>query len=229
MARRIPENRFDQLVRRGVEVFIERGFRLTQMSDIAEAVGVAKGTLYGYVESKDRLLLVCLELADRVGPIALPESLPLKAPAPGTIGALVKAQLAEAVTWPALAAALDTSRATDIRAELAEVIGEFFDLMESNRHRIKLLDRCMDHPELGKLWQTAGREQPRLMFARYLESRVLAGQVRALPDLRLATRMVVETCATWAVHIHWDRAPETFDPERARANAIDFLVRGLIA
>ena len=56
MARRIPESRFDELVRAATGVFIARGYRLTQMSDVAEAVGVAKGTLYGYVESKDALL-----------------------------------------------------------------------------------------------------------------------------------------------------------------------------
>jgi len=101
--------------------------------------------------------------------------------------------------------------------------------MAVNRHRIKLLDRCIDHPELGNLWQVAGREQPRLAFTRYLESRIAAGQLREVPDLRLAARIVIETCATWAVHIHWDRAPEIYDPDAARTNAIDFLVRGLIA
>ena len=229
MARRIPENRFDELVCGAVQVFIERGYRLTQMSDIAEAIGVAKGTLYGYVESKDTLFLLCIARADQPGLIALPEGLPLKAPIPGAIGSIVKAQLAEAVAWPSLAAALDEPRAPDLRAELTQVIGDFFDLMESNRHGIKLLDRCMDHPELGQLWQTAGREQPRLAFARYLDSRISAGQIRELADVRLATRLVVETCATWAVHIYWDRAPDVFDHEKARENVIDFLVCGLIA
>ena len=41
--------------------------------------------------------------------------------------------------------------------------------------------------------------------------------------------MVIEICTTWAVHIHWDRAPETYDEALARANAIDFAVRGLLA
>ena len=77
MARRIPENRFDDLVRAATSVFIARGYRLTQMSDVAEAVGVAKGTLYGYVESKDALLWVCLQSADDTGPIPLPETLPI--------------------------------------------------------------------------------------------------------------------------------------------------------
>jgi AcrR family transcriptional regulator len=91
VARRIPENRFDELVRRATEVFIARGYRLTQMSDIAEAVGVAKGTLYGYVESKDALMLLCLGFADQEKKIDLPEVLPLTAPAPGTIGEAVRA------------------------------------------------------------------------------------------------------------------------------------------
>ena len=49
MARHIPEDRIDGLIRAATEVFIARGYRLTQMADVAEAVGVAKGTLYGYV------------------------------------------------------------------------------------------------------------------------------------------------------------------------------------
>ena len=72
MARRIPENRFDDLVDAATEVFIERGYRLTQMADIARAVGVAKGTLYGYVESKEALFELCLEHADRQSPLELP-------------------------------------------------------------------------------------------------------------------------------------------------------------
>ena len=40
MARRIPENRFDELVDAASEVFIARGYRLTQMSDVAEAMFV---------------------------------------------------------------------------------------------------------------------------------------------------------------------------------------------
>lgn len=228
MARRIPENRFDELVRGATEVFIARGFRQTQMSDIADAVGVAKGTLYGYVESKDALLLLCLRHADEPGAIPVPDDLPLAAPGPGSMGLLVKARLAKGNASPRLDAALGLDRASDPKAELADVIGEFYDLISENRHRIKLLDRCMDHPELGDLWQKAGREHSRQQFVRYLESRIRAGQVREVPDIRLAARFIIETCSTWAVHIHWDRAPEAYAASAMRANAIDFLVRGLL-
>jgi len=227
MARRIPENRFDELVRAATAVFIARGYRLTQMSDVAEAVGVAKGTLYGYVESKDALLWICLRSADEAGPIPLPETLPIRALPQGQIGIQVKQALGAELAQPMLSAALKRERAEDPNEEMGAIIGELFDLMFENRHRIKLLDRCMDHPELEDLWQTQGREQSRLALARYIERRVAAGQIRPVQNIRLAARIVIETVATWAVHIHWDRAPEEFDAAESRSNAIEFLVRGL--
>lgn len=227
MARRIPEDRFDELVRAATRVFIEHGYRLTQMSDVAEAVGVAKGTLYGYVESKDVLLWVCLRSADEAGAIPLPETLPIPTLPQGEIGMQVKAALGARLVQPMLAAALERDRAEDPIEEMREIIAELYDLMFANRHGIKLLDRCMDHPELANLWQTQGREQPRLAMARYLERRIAVGQIRAVPNIRLAARIVIETLSTWAVHIHWDKAPEAFDPKESRSNAIDFLVRGL--
>jgi AcrR family transcriptional regulator len=229
MARRIPENRFDELVRSATEVFIARGYRLTQMSDVAEAVGVAKGTLYGYVDSKDALLTVCLQWADEPGPISLPETLPVPTLPANQLGMLVKRALDQELVQPLLARALGREQAEDPIEEMSEIVGELYDLMCANRNRIKLLDRCMDHPELVGLWQSQGREQSRLAIARYIEKRIATGQIRSLPNVRLAARIVIETVATWAVHIHWDRAPEVFDQDEARENAIDFLVRGLRA
>ena len=125
--------------------------------------------------------------------------------------------------------AIARERAEDPKVELRGIFEELFDLMYANRHRIKLLDRSMDHPELEGLWQSFGREQSRLAIERYLEKRIEAGQVRAVPNVRLAARFAIEALTTWAVHIHWDRAPEVYDPAQARANAIDFVMRGLIA
>lgn len=229
MARRIPEDRFDELVRKATEVFISRGFRLTQMSDIADAVGVAKGTLYGYVESKDALFVLCLRFADRVEPLEVPAQLPIAAPASGAVGVFVKDLLVAGTATPLLDAALASSRVPDVDSELRGVIGEFYDLLAANHRRIKLLDRCADHPELGEIWQSAGRETSRLAMTRYIESRSRSGQLGEVTDARQVARIVIETCTTWAVHIHWDRAPEIYEDESARANVIEFLVRGLVA
>ncbi len=229
MARRIPEERFDELIDGATEVFIANGYRRTQMADVAEAVGVAKGTLYGYVEGKEALFWLCLLWADRSGSVERPESLPVPTPRTGELSARVKGRLTEESVPPALAAALARPRAPDARAELEAVLRELYAMLDRYHRAIKLIDRCVDHPELGHLWQTLGREQSRAALARYLEKRIRAGQVRRVPNLRLAARLVIETLTTWAVHIRWDRCPEDHDPDEARENAIEFLVRGLLA
>ena len=129
---------------------------------------------------------------------------------------------------PALSAALTRERVDDARVELESIVRELYDTLERFHRTIKLIDRCTDHPELGPIWQTAGREASRAALVRYLEQRFRAGQLRPFPNVRLAARMIVEVVATWAIHIRWDRCPEPFDPDEARDNAIEFLVRALL-
>ncbi len=226
--RRIPEGRFDELVDAATEVFIQRGYRQTQMADVAEAIGVAKGTVYGYVESKEALFELCLRNADHKKSVPVPEGLPLKTPAKGQLGREIRARVAASSITPLLAEALKRERADDPRAELEALVRENFQLLEDNHRAIKLLDRCHDHPQLAGLWQEVGRRQNRDALGDYIRLRVAAGQFRPVPSVRLAARMVVEVLATWAIHIHWDRAPERFDPTEARENAVSFIVHGLI-
>lgn len=228
MARRIPENRFAELVAAATDVFIARGYRRTQMSDVAEAVGVAKGTLYGYVESKDALLALCLLHADPSVPMAQPAELPVATWPKGRIAEVLKQATNSQSMGVALASALELERAAEPRAEFDAVVREFYDTLYRNRWAIKLIEKCTDHPEVRNVWQSEGREAPRFTWARYLESRIAAGQVRTFPDVALAARMIIEVCTTWAVHIHWDPMPQRFDSDIARETAISLLVRSYV-
>jgi hypothetical protein len=40
--------------------------------------------------------------------------------------------------------------------------------------------------------------------------------------------MLIEIAITWAIHIKWDRLPQRFEPDEARENAVEFMVRGLL-
>jgi AcrR family transcriptional regulator len=55
--RQPPEVRREQLLDAAEEVLLDRGLRATTVADVAEAAGVAKGTMYLYYGSKDDLLV----------------------------------------------------------------------------------------------------------------------------------------------------------------------------
>lgn len=229
MPRTMPPGRFDELVRNATEVFIARGYRRTQMADIAAAVGVSKGTLYLYVEGKDALLALCLRHADDVAPLGLPAELPVRTPPRGFLAAVIGKRLDGEGASPLLAAAIGRPRAEHIGSELHGILSEFYTQIEAHCRGIKLVDRCWDHPELGAVWQERGREAPRAQLAEYLELRMRAGQIRPHPEPRLMARIAVETISTWAMHIKWDPAPEPFDPLESKRSVIEFIARGLLS
>jgi AcrR family transcriptional regulator len=229
MPRRVPEDRFDELLRAATEVFVEQGYRRTQMADVAERLGVAKGTLYLYVESKEALLDAVLRYADVADPIPLPSKLPLATPAPGATLRHVEKRIAESAALPALGAALERRRVADARHELEEIVRELYVLLASHRVAIKLLDRCAaDYPELAAVWHGTGRGGPLALLRRYLEDRIRRGRIRPVRDVAVTARAILEIVVFWAVHRHWDPAPEAFDEVTAREMVVELVVCSLL-
>jgi len=59
--RRAPAERIAEILATAFEVFSERGYDNTPVSEIADRVGVVEGTIYKYFESKRELLIKVLE------------------------------------------------------------------------------------------------------------------------------------------------------------------------
>src|SRR4030095_9337900 len=110
MPRRAPDDRFDDLIQAATAVFIEQGYRRTQMADVAARLGVAKGTLYLYVESKEALFDAVLRHADADEAIPIPAHRPLPTPPPGATLALLEKRVAESAPLPVLNSALARRR-----------------------------------------------------------------------------------------------------------------------
>jgi TetR/AcrR family transcriptional regulator, cholesterol catabolism regulator len=58
--------RQDQVRAAALRLFREKGYHATSMRDIAEAVGINKGSLYSYIKSKEDLLIPVFEQAQGV-------------------------------------------------------------------------------------------------------------------------------------------------------------------
>jgi AcrR family transcriptional regulator len=109
MARPIPEGRFSQLIEVATKTYVARGYRLTQMPDVADALGVAKVTLYGYVESKEALFDAAVRFADN------PSSDPGKLPIP-TLAAGARFSTSRRGCWTKLVSSSWSTRCHDRRA-----------------------------------------------------------------------------------------------------------------
>jgi AcrR family transcriptional regulator len=229
MARAIPPDRFQQLIDCATRVFIERGYAHTQMADVAEAMGVGKGTLYLYVESKDALFDLVVRSADSESPFTTPPQLPIPTPRPGATLQHVRHRVAKQPPLPTLLAALARKRVTDPRAELTEIVREMYRTLSGNRRGIKLMDRSAQfHPELAAVWFTGARGALMEALATYLESRIRLKLFRSVPDTAVAARVILEMIVTWAVHRHWDPSPQAIDDQVAEDTVVQFIVGGLM-
>jgi AcrR family transcriptional regulator len=229
VARRKPDDRFQELVDAACRVFIAQGYRRTQMADVADAMGVAKGTMYLYVESKEALFDLALRHADAPRPVDPPERLPVPAPPAARTLRYVRDRLAQPASR-ALRESVNRGRPQMDSDELTVILSEIYEALARNRTGIKLVDRCAaDYPELAKLWFTEGREVLLGELARYLGAGMRKDRRRpAMPDPAIAARLVLETLVFWAVHRHWDPSPQAVDPTTARDTVIGLLVAALL-
>lgn len=225
MARPIPADRFTKLIDVATQTFVARGYRLTQISDVADALGVAKGTIYGYVESKEALFDAALRFADDLSSAPATADLPLPTPTPGSTVAFVRDRLTRETQDLALVQALTDTDVGDGSAEFRWILRDLYRRLWRNRRTLKLIDRCaVDFPDLALAWFEHGRWGLVDAMAAYLDIRIAGGCLRLVPDSALAARMILETIALWAIHMPWDPAPRVYDNDQVEDAVVDLLV-----
>jgi len=218
------------LLEAATTVFAAKGYRQTQMSDIAREMGVSQGTLYNYVESKEALfLLVCQHgFSDR--PIEPPQAPPIAAPSFETMVQKVREQMFASTHLDALAAALRRKDVLDARSELEGVLRELYSVIERHRRGFDVIERsALDVPEMAHMLFMEGRRTGVAGLARYLASRIESGHFRPVPEVPTAARFIIEAITWFARHRHNTPDSEMISDRDALETTIHFLVNALIA
>jgi AcrR family transcriptional regulator len=225
MSRPSVADRLPELIDAATAVFAEKGYKATQMADVAAAMGVAPGSLYNYVEGKEGLFALCLDSMLREGPppeVTLPFATP---PLEATLRRLderAKAML----QVPALSAALEGGRPpSSAGEELAAVVSGLYDLIGRTRHALDMIERsARDLPELAELLYREWRRPLLNRIRAYLQARMDSGQFRRVDDLRVAGVFVLETVAWSASHRFHDPYGRGLDDAATRSTVIDLIV-----
>ncbi len=225
MPRTAPPDRLEKLLVVAAAEFVKDGFRNTQMDDIADSLGVSKGTVYRYVDSKETLFGAVLLYIDR--PDALPPELPLTSLSLTSVADDVAGALTEGLGGSRLAATVaDPLPNGLIGDEVEALVLDLFEMMARNRTSIMVLDRCAaELPELAGEWFDRGRYAAVDLWSEYLW---LRAYTIALPgDVEIVARTIVETIALWAVKMPWDPSPRPYDP-MTTGPACAALVRAML-
>ena len=235
MARLIPPDRLPAVIQAAVGVFVTHGYRRTQMQDIADVLGLAKGTLYGYAANKEALFAAAVRYGDGLESLPDISALPLRAPVDGELAELVTNRLSAEVPDLALTKALARRRQprTPIEAalELDGIVVDLYERLSRNRVAIKLVDRCAPElPELGKVWSETGRGDQMAGMEAYLDSRQRAGLLTLPGPVGLVARTTVELCVLWGVHCRFDPAPlasPTYDDATVATTLAAMITRSM--
>jgi AcrR family transcriptional regulator len=211
-----------------LRVFARQGLKHARMSDIAKEMGVAHGSLYNYVESKEALFYWLVDCGLVPPQAHAPERLPIRTKSAKALLARLREQIAQIFTLPHLEAALQQP-SRDVRAELSAIIIELYERTFASRLQAAALERsAVDVPELFALFFMSVRRTLLAQLTRYIAARAQAGQFAPAADPATAARFVLETITFFARHRFNDPDLPPGDEDAVRRTIVDLLVRSLV-
>jgi AcrR family transcriptional regulator len=209
-------------------VFARTGLKQTRMTDIAREMGVAHGSLYNYVESKEALFLLLVEHWGHPELTVDDRELPLRTPSMANIVEQLRRRVHDTFPLPSLDAALKRQKVADVDTELRAIVLELFLQTERSREGATILERsAREVPELFGLFFDQVRRDLFARLTRYVATRMTTGAFHSA-DPPTAARFIIESVTFFARHRFQDPHPQDLDAEAVRLTIVDLVTRSLI-
>jgi AcrR family transcriptional regulator len=204
-------------------VFTAKGYRRTQVADVAKEVGISPAALYRHVESKDALFHLCF--VDEVPGVDTFVTTPRE----GATVDLIRTQLRRATVGSTLRRAI-RQPADDWVAELTVIVTELYRTLQRSQELMTIVEASAgDREDLDDFYFRRRRGGYTQQLARYLELGVEAGAFRPIAHPDIVALQLREACAWFAWHRHGDPDAPDIDDDDALDSIIDIYVRGLVA
>jgi AcrR family transcriptional regulator len=227
MPRVTPDNRIPDIVQAAIRVLSLKGYRLTQMDEIAEQAKVSKATLYYYFKNKTHLFQYVLEHGGPNADASLPPPETTSSVSEKDLLQLLKKRLKEDTSLNSIKACMGVEpKRIDLANEIAAIAEELWDLTERNRVQIIILERSfLEFPELAEIFDTYARGRILKQLCDYLALRIKRGVIRAPHSVPVTARFVLESVAWFGKRAMG--GPPSFSKIEALPDLISILVQGL--
>jgi len=191
--------KIENIVQAAIEVFIQGGYRLAQVSDIARKARISPGTIYLYFESKEALFdFVVRYAANRTPPEEWPD-IPIPTPSLNSTINFVSMRVPH--IFPVLFGASKLDNRDDAPNELEYVIREMYRVFFAKRYYIRLMDSSTrDWPQLAEVWDKGIRKEVVLTLERYIKNRIGQKVFLEVIDTWATARSIVETLNWFATY-----------------------------
>jgi AcrR family transcriptional regulator len=224
-----PENRIPDIIRAAAEVFSRKGYRLAQMEEIAKEAGVSKATLYYYFKNKIHLFYHLLEYGvPRDDSFVAPQE---EAPSitEGDMLQILQDRLQKRTSLKSVNTLLrENEEAIDLADELGNILAEIWDLQESNRVQIIILEKSVtEFPELANIYDEYARRRVLHQLERYIESRIRVGAIRRLGSVPAVARMIMESMSWFGWKQVGDTISSNFSQSETLPDFVAILADGL--
>jgi len=225
----MPENRIPDIAAAAVSVFSRKGYRLTQMDEIAHEAGVSKATLYYYFKSKIHLFQYVLENFENGRTQTFPPPGASHSKSEPEFLHMLKKRLKEDTKLHRLAHYLARKPSGNVEQELSEILLEMWEINERNRVQIIILEKSFfEFPELAEVYDKYARGQVLRQIEEYLRIRMRQGVFKPLHSVRATARFLLESLAWFGFK---QPAPphQIFTKEEALPDLVSIVTSGLIS
>ncbi len=227
MARLRSPDFVPRLLQAAARVFARNGLKRARVADIAREMGVAHGSLYNYVESKEALFLLLVERWGHLDSDLANRELPIRTPSMQDIVERLRQRVDDTFPLPALDAALSRRRPASPGRELEGVVRELFVRTEESREGATILERsALDVPELYHLFFEQVRRGLFDRMTRYVAMRMQDGDFQ-MGEPAVTARFIIETVTFFARHRHLDPDPQSLNDHTVRNSIIGLVTRSL--
>ncbi len=191
------------LMEAAFRVFAERGYRATRLEEVADAVGVTKGAIYYYFESKEDLLRRAVQSRHR---------------------AIFK-EITEVL------AAEKAPASAKIRLALRKVWRHWMEPEWGHALRLMLGEVSVEFPALFRHWAEVGPIEGWTLFEALIEEGKRSGEFRPEADAAVSARLLLSGLMLQAaLHVHMALADlSPCDPDRIFDSSVEVVLRGLAA